>query len=331
MYNCEFIFFDGELNQKTGTFYIGESIVFEEREVKETNYVACPAFVNAHTHIGDSVAKDPPFSSIELVMPGGYKFKMLEKYRYEIKSSVRDVLNYSYSSGVLRIYDFREGGIKGVKLIREADNNGLCVVLGRPDGDDANNVLEVADGFGISSVRDVGFEKACMLREIARKKRKLFFIHAGEIDDKDVDEAIDLEPDAIIHMNKAREDQLKRVFDEEIPVVSCIRSNLFFDVGNFKNYRLLAGYDRWCIGTDNVMVSTPSILEEMHFASYVVRDDESVFRAATASMENGIEIGIVVFHKRINLSRVKNTLASIVRRACFEDIELVAPGKVIFE
>ncbi len=334
-FDCEFVFFeDGELNRKTGTVHAGEKIVFEESDRKEVSFVACPAFVNAHTHLGDSIAKDPPFSGIELVMPGGYKFRMLEKYRSECKEAIEGSLNLSALSGVLRVYDFREGGTEGVKLLREADRMGLCVALGRPEseeGERSEEVLEIADGFGVSSVRDVGFEVAEYLREIARKRKKLFFIHAGEVDDGDVDGAIELEPDAIVHMNRARKDQIRRVFEEEIPVISCIRSNLFFDVANFDSYRLFAEYERWCLGTDNVMLASPSVLEEMHVASYAVRDDEKVFRAATCSLENGLNLGIVIFHRRINFSKSKNTLATLVRRACIEDIERIIPGKVFFE
>ena len=334
-FDCEFVFFeDGELNRRTGIIRTGEKTIFEESEKKETNFVACPAFVNAHTHLGDAVAKDPPFSGIELVMPGGYKFRMLEKYGSECKKAIEEALNFSILSGTLRIYDFREGGVEGVKLLREADKMGLCVALGRPkseEGESGEEVLEIADGFGISSVRDVGFETAEKLRKIAKRRKKLFFIHAGEVDDEDVDEAIELEPDAMVHMNMARKDQIKRVFEENIPVISCIRSNMFFDVANFDNYRLLAEHEKWCLGTDNVMLTSPSVLEEMHVASYVVRDDEKVFRAATYNLENGLDIGVVIFHRRISFSNSKSTLATLVRRACIEDIERVIPGKVFFE
>jgi len=90
-YDCEFLFVeDGELNRRTGIIRTGEKTIFEERENREVNFVACPAFVNAHTHLGDSVAKDPPFSGIELVMPGGYKFRMLEK-RVSVKKRLKSL------------------------------------------------------------------------------------------------------------------------------------------------------------------------------------------------------------------------------------------------
>ncbi len=328
MYECELLFFqDGKVESRKGVLY--ESATFEEKAVKP-KYIACPAFTNFHVHLGDSVAKDPPFSGIELVMPGGYKFRMLEKYGKECRDAMSESIRQMILSGILKAYDFREGGVEGVKMLRDADRAKICVILGRPnEWPDANeDVLSIADGFGISSVRDIGFEKACELRKLARKKGKLFFVHAGEVDSNDVDCAIELEPDALIHMNMAEERQLKRAMDEEITVVSCFRSNAFFDVLNLKNYRTLMEYERWRIGTDNVMLASPSILEEMHFASYLLRNDECVFRAATC---DGFELGAVVFHRKLNFSRVRNPLAAIVRRAGMEDIECVLPGRIIFE
>ncbi len=337
MYDCEFVFWRDEIEIRRGRLFFDDSrVIFEESDVKP-KFIACPAFVNSHTHLGDSVAKDPPFSGIEVVMPGGYKFRMLEKYKQECEDAMRESIVYSALSGTLRIYDFREGGVEGVKALRRADKAGMCRILGRPKGEseeEAEEVIEVADGFGVSSVRDVGVEIASELRELSRKKGKLFFIHAGEIDERDVDEAIELEPDAIVHMNMAEERQLRRVFDLGIPVISCPRSNLFFGVFNPANYRMFLNYaeeGKWFLGTDNVMISSPSMLEEMHFASYLLRNDKAVFRAATSGIVSGLELGAVVFHRRMNFSRARNVLSTIVRRAGMEDVECVLPGEVVIK
>ncbi len=65
-------------------------------------------------------------------------------------------------------------------------------------------------------------------RDIARKNGKIFAIHAGERDDEDVEDALAMEPDFLIHMNMASERNLKRAIDLEIPIVTCFRSNAFF-------------------------------------------------------------------------------------------------------
>ncbi len=337
MYDCEFVFWnceDRRVEIRKGRIFCDNSrVIFEECDVKP-KYIACPAFINSHTHLGDSIAKDPAYSGIEVVMPGGYKFRMLERYSKECEDAMRESILFSALSGTLRIYDFREGGVEGVEMLKRADKAKICKVLGRPDRDlkGAEEVIRIADGFGISSVRDTGQEIAERLAELARKYRKLFFIHAGEVDSKDVEGAIELRPDALIHMNMASKEQIRKVMDEGIPVVSCIRSNMFFNVVNVESYRRFIEYGieegKWFLGTDNVMLCSPNMLEEMHFASYLLREDEGIFRAATSGIVDGLELGAVVFHRRMNFSRVRNPLSTIVRRGCIEDIECVLPGKV---
>ncbi|RLI88619.1 MAG: amidohydrolase [Archaeoglobales archaeon] len=320
---CEFVTAEGV---KKGVL---DGLVFEEREV-EAEYIACPAFFNAHTHLGDSVAKDPPFAGIEIVMPAGYKFRMLEMYKDECVDAMAESIKLAFNSGCTAIADFREGGVEGVEMLRKADKAGICFTLARPSSiEEAEELVKIADGISVSSVRDVKPAFAEELRELARKERKIFAIHAGEVDSEDVDDALTLQPDLLIHMNMATQKQLKAAMDEEIPIVSCFRSNAFFNVLNPENYRMLAEYEKWFIGTDNVMIASPSILDELSFASYILKDDESRVKAATRRFFG--ETGVVVFHKRLNLSKARNPLASIVRRACIADVEAVVVGEVKFE
>ncbi len=323
IYPCEFVTAEGV---RKGTL---DGLIFEEREV-EPEFIACPAFFNAHTHLGDSVAKDPPFAGIDIVMPEGYKFRMLERYEREGIDAMANSINLAYSSGCAAIADFREGGIEGLRMLRKADKAEICFALARPSSiEEAEQLVKIADGISISSVRDVGFKFAEELKEVAEKEGKIFALHAGEVDSKDVDDALVLQPDLLVHMNMATARQLKAAIDEEIPVVSCFRSNAFFNVLNLENYRMLADYEKWLVGTDNVMIASPSILDELSFASYILKDDRALFKTATRQLF-GRE-GVVVFHRRLNLSNVKNPLASIVRRANIADVEAVVLGKLIIE
>jgi hypothetical protein len=92
---------------------------------------------------------------------------------------------------------------------------------------------------------------------------------------------------------------------------------------------LLASYEKWLLGTDNVMIASPSMLAEMSFASYVLRKDEEVFKTGVRGFHIfGKEPLIVVFHKRGNLSHSLDPLASVVRRAELSDIEMIIDGKL---
>lgn len=312
----------------------GNSVKFEECECKP-EFVFAPTFFNAHTHLGDSVAKDPPFESLEkLVGPGGYKFRVLaESGEDELVDGIKGSIELAFESGTTALLDFREGGAKGLSLLKKADDLKICLPLARPSSlDEAEKLLDQALGFGMSSTRDHDFRFLEELREIARKHDKIFAIHAGEKDSEDVEPALALEPDLLIHMNMADDDLLKKAMDEGIPIVSCIRSNAFFGLLNPKNYRIMAEYDRWLLGTDNVMIAKPSMLEEMHFASLLLKNDLSIFKAGVRGFKLfGGNTGLIVFHRRKNFKNSKNILATLVRRVGIEDIEKVLPVTLIYD
>jgi cytosine/adenosine deaminase-related metal-dependent hydrolase len=186
---------------------------FEEKDV-ESEYVVTPTFFNAHVHLGDSVAKDPPFMPLEeLVGPNGFKFKVLSRSNPD---AIRKSVEMALASGTTALADFREGGLEGLGLLRRADEKHVCMPFARPTSvEEAEKMaeMEYVAGFGMSSVRDHDMEFLEEIRKIALKNGKLFAIHAGEKDAEDVEDAINLEPDALIHMNMADKKQVKRVMD----------------------------------------------------------------------------------------------------------------------
>lgn len=325
-FKCDLITREGEVLR--GILSVeGKVAYFEEKDV-ESEYIATPTFFNSHIHLGDSVAKDPPFMPLEkLVGPGGFKFKVLSSLKEKAPDAIRESIEIALSSGTSVLADFREGGLEGLEILRKADERRVCMALARPSTiEEAEKMAEMdyVAGFGMSSVRDHSMEFLEEIRKIASKNGKLFAIHAGERDTEDVDDAINLEPDILIHMNMADKSQIKRAMDEEIPIVSCPRSNAFFRLLNMENYEILSSYEKWLLGTDNVMISSPSMLAELNFASYILRKSEEIFRAGVRGFEIfGRKPFIVLFHKKRNLSHSLNPLASVVRRANPSDIEMI--------
>ncbi len=296
--------------------------VFEERECKP-EYVFAPTLFNAHTHIGDTVAKEPGFGRLEEVVgPDSYKFKALRECPDSLKEEcILNSIKTAVSSGTTALLDFREEGVKGVEIL-ERVNDGTCLPLSRPSNvEEALKLVEISIGFGMSSVRDHDFEFLEELRRIAKRHGKIFAIHAGERDDEDVDLAIELEPDLIVHMNMARPNQIRRAMDMGIPIVSCPRSNAFFDLLNVKNYRALSEYDLWLLGTDNAMICNPSMIEEMHFASFIVRDDVSVLKASLRGFDLfDVQMGLIVFRTDLSFKCSRNPVSTFVRRVGGQDI-----------
>ncbi len=83
-----------------------------EEAAVESDDIICPAFVNAHTHIGDSIAKEAGrgLSLEELVAPpDGLKHRLLRSAdREDLVREMRRSLRFMQESGTAACLDFRE-------------------------------------------------------------------------------------------------------------------------------------------------------------------------------------------------------------------------------
>lgn len=316
----------------------GRITAIEEERV-ESDRIVAPAFVNAHIHIGDSIAKEAGrgLTLEELVAPpDGLKHRLLrESDRGEMVEAIRRSIRFMYSGGVTAFMDFREGGAEGVSVLREAAD-GLPVdafAMGR----DELAALEVGDGYGASGAADANFERE---REAAREAGKPFGIHAGENRTDDIVPALDLDPNYLVHMVNASEEHLDRVEREGIPVVGCPRANLVTNVG-LPPIEELAGRTTVALGTDNVMLNSPSMFREMEFAAkFTDLDAPAVLRMATragaeiagidaGTVEEGREARLLVLDgDSDNLSGVRDPVRAVVRRAGTADVsEVIHPAQ----
>ena len=86
------------------------------------NKIVCPRFINAHTHIGDSIIKDEGdgLSLDEMVKPPyGIKHVALESAEDdELIEAMRQSMWEMYNLGISHFIDYREGGLDGVKLLK---------------------------------------------------------------------------------------------------------------------------------------------------------------------------------------------------------------------
>jgi len=316
---------EGRLVVESGTI-----TAIEEVETASSDII-CPAFVNAHTHLGDSIAKEAGrgLSLDELVAPpDGLKHRLLaEASRSELVGSMRRSLQFMAAGGTGAFLEFREGGIEGVEALLDAvDSIDIePVVFGREEPD----VLDIADGFGASGARDADFSAE---RTAARNAGKPFAIHAGERDAHDINPALDLDPAFLVHMVHAETIHFERLEDSGTPVVVCPRSNLVTGVGTPPVAELL---ERTTVGlgTDNVMLNSPSMFREMEFVSKLCDvPAPDVLRMATAA---GAEIAdlncgviepdrdarlLVLDGDSDNLCDVRDPIRAVVRRAGVNDV-----------
>ncbi len=309
-----------------------------EESPARTDDIVLPAFVNAHTHVGDSIAKEAGEgqSLAELVAPpDGLKHRLLAGAdREELVAAMERSLRFMQAGGTAACIEFREGGVEGIEAF-EAASEGIdieTVVLGR----ESVAAMERADGFGASGAADDEFGRE---RRATAEAGKLFGIHAGEAGPGDINLALDLDPDFLVHMVHAEELHLARVADSDTPVVVCPRSNLTTGAG-LPPVRELLDHTTVALGTDNVMLNSPSMFREMEFAAKLA--DVSAREVLAMATVNGAEIAglncgllaegrdarlLVLDGDSDNLAGAQSPVRAVVRRAGIHDIsEVMVPS-----
>jgi cytosine/adenosine deaminase-related metal-dependent hydrolase len=285
------------LQQVSGQAFIGEDLALRPVDIIIENGIItaiednphapalwiCPAFFNAHTHLGDTVAMDcSTDGDLEALVtpPDGLKHRLLAAAsRDELKHGMRASMKDMIAGGTAGCADFREGGREGVTALVDAAL-GLPfrpLIFGREGGE------FVADGLGISSARDVPDTE--QLVALAKQAGKKIAFHAGERDSGDVESALGFDPDLIIHATHATKRQLRECAEKEIPIAVCPRSNWVLGVTSSARHpplRLME--DLGCtlfLGTDNVMFVPPDMATEMAFTLGVYKlMPENLLRAA---------------------------------------------------
>jgi len=334
------IIYGDEFETIDGYITIEDGII---KDIEESNIssetIISPCFINAHTHIGDSVVKDPPYMPLkELVMPpNGFKHRVLKNTKTSLlisamNSSIKDMIH----TGTCGFADFRENGISGVRALRKAVEgcNIETKIFGRPVKDETD-YLDISDGTGLSSTNDLDINLIKKIVEDTKKKDKKFAIHAGERDESDISDAIELEPDFIVHFTHAKKKYIKQVSDSNIPVIVCVRSNFFTHCGIPPIKEMLEQDILVAAGTDNVMINSTNMFSEMEFLSKTALfNDRQVFKLSTlngakilgidkelGSIKKGKKAKLMVITKKSNnMKHTKNIISSLVRRARVDDI-----------
>lgn len=234
-----------------------------------------PGFVNSHTHIGDTFAFPAPEMPLDRLVahPDGYKHRILRSTSREVKTSgMLKSLDLMAACGVSIFSDFREEGIEGIRMLAELlrPYHPRAVLLGRPataeaSAGEVHALLDSSDGVGLSACSDLPFAFLKAVSELTKDQGKLFSIHLSEAVREDVDVALSLKPDFVIHATMATADDLTALAQSNTPVVVCPRSNEFFglrvDIPRMLKAGLTVG-----LGTDNGMICAPDMFEEMKAA-----------------------------------------------------------------
>ncbi len=190
-----------------------------------------PLFVNSHTHLGDSGAKELGMGlplEAAVVPPDGLKHRYLAGIdEATLIRTMRDAMLDMLHGGTVAFADFREGGLAGVRALRRAAA-GLpirAVILGRmAEGatavemeHEADALLAEADGLGVRDVESYPANLMQTLRD--RYPDKIFAVHAAEgyaaqqaslrtTGRTQIARALDWNPDLLIHLVHATPDDL---------------------------------------------------------------------------------------------------------------------------
>ena len=255
-----------------------------------------PGFINMHTHIGDSIAKDATLtgsvdSKIHPVL--GAKQRILRQSLPDhLVSFMKNTCHSMIRKGITTFVDFREGGPDGVALLRKAlkDLPIRAFILGRVEtyqdktqlqqnqrlSDESKrtlaNVLRISDGIGLSGANENSdsslkfFSKSKKIRAIHSSETKQSMTYSKKITKKtETERALLVKPHFLVHMTYAGISDLKNASKKSRGIVVCPRANASLAEG-IPNFELMTKIGcKVGIGTDNVMINSPDMFREMDY------------------------------------------------------------------
>src|SRR5947208_6819688 len=236
-------YYDGH-RFRAGTVGWEEDMVVEVRSGRARRSLAegliIPGLWNAHTHLGDAIVTQELKGTIEELVapPHGLKHRVLAKAKdAAVIAAMRRAMATMLRTGSTGFSDFREGGLRGLKLLYAAVAALplQSIALGRPSGlaydpREVAAILRASDGITVSSFIDWPPDEIEKLAADVRRETKIFAIHCSERVREDIDKVLQLQPDFLVHMVHATDGDLVRCADACVPIVVCPRSNAFFGV-----------------------------------------------------------------------------------------------------
>ena len=292
-----------------------------------------PGFVNCHTHIGDSIAKDITLNSTmdKRVHPvSGIKSKILKRTDPKfLKNFMKNSCISMLKKGITTFVDFREGGLEGILLLKEALSEVpiRSIILGRIEYyqkplelqknmpiprekfEEISNLLKNCDGLGISGAN----ENSQSLLNYYSKSSKLKAIHSSETKKSvstskritgksEVIRALDLKPHFMVHMTYASKSDLFSASKKIRGIVICPRANASLAEG-IPDIKLMNKTGcTLALGTDNVMINSPDMFREMDYLWKVTMginktriNPKEILKMATVNAETILkkDIGVI--------------------------------------
>ena len=272
------------------------------QSIPKEDYIDCsgllmiPGFINAHTHIGDSIGKDVSLNKTvdEKIHPVfGAKSKILKNTSNEnLGNFMKNTCHSMIRKGITTFVDFREGGLGGVTLLKKVTKEIpiRSIVLGRMEfyqnskeikknisfpstkNTEFINLLKKCDGIGVSGANENStsvlnhYSKITKLRAIHSAETKQSTIRSKKITGKsETIRALTLKPDFLVHMTYASKTDLQKSAKKTRGIVICPRANSALAEGIPDIELMRKSGCTLALGTDNVMINSPDMFREMDF------------------------------------------------------------------
>ncbi len=263
--------------------------ILEIGTVKPATYdfagVATPTLEDAHSHLADRGLTVPAGQTLEQVVrpPAGSKHQYLASAPpSQITAHLAAGLNDLVACGTTRTHEFREGGLAGVGLFREAQGrlarerarHLTPVLLGRPgivssrpESDegavlrDLDELLSRCDGVGLSAISDGDPDTNVKVARAARAKGKTVEVHGSEEVREPAELFLEAGVSQVVHMIRGTPDDFLALADGGISVAVCTRSNEFFGLRAPVSAMAKAGVN-FRIGTDNAFLGALDMFAE---------------------------------------------------------------------
>lgn len=255
-----------------------------------------PGFVNCHTHIGDSIAKDITLNSSvdKRIHPvSGVKTTILKNTdKKHLASFMRNSCHSMLNKGITTFVDFREGGIEGVLLLKQilSELPLRSFILGRLEFyqgsteikknipmpkhkmDELKELLKKCDGLGISGAN----ENSSTVLNYYSTTPKIRAIHSSETKQSisvskkmtgksETIRALKLKPHFLVHMTYASLSDIRAATKLTNGIVICPRANAALAEGIPDIELMKKAGCTIALGTDNVMINSPDMFREMDY------------------------------------------------------------------
>ncbi|MGI0057036.1 MAG: amidohydrolase family protein, partial [Nitrosarchaeum sp.] len=268
----------------------------KEESIDCEGLLLIPGFVNCHTHIGDSIAKDVTLNSSvdKRIHPisGAKPIILKNTDKKYLASFMKNSCHSMLHKGITTFVDFREGGIEGVLLLKQvlSELPLRSIILGRLEFyqgsieikknislprhkmDELAELLKKCDGIGISGANENSssvlnyYSGTPKIRAIHSSETKQSVSISKKITGKsETVRALNLKPHFLVHMTHASLGDIHAATKRIRGIVICPRANAALAEGIPDIELMKQAGCTIALGTDNVMINSPDMFREMDY------------------------------------------------------------------